>query len=120
MSSPQWLAIPSLTSLTLLGSVQVGRLLESLNINPQHLPAHAHPHAWDALFQQGSQRGMGQPPVSHEVAAGGRMAAAQRPMDLKNGWAEDFARLQLRDGPPKQWAAEFDQRQVRIRSSLHS
>ncbi|KAK9841528.1 hypothetical protein WJX74_007257 [Apatococcus lobatus] len=91
---------------------QVGRLLESLNIDPRHLPAHAHPHSWDALFQQGSRQGLGQPPLSHEVAAGGRMAAAQRPGDLKNGWAEDFARLQLRDGPPNQWAAEFDQRQA--------
>lgn len=93
---------------------QVGRLLESLNIDPRGLPAHAHPRSWDALFQQGSQRGLGQPPASHEVAAAGRMAAAQRPMALSNGWAEDFARLQLRDGPPNQWAAEFDQRQVQI------
>lgn len=93
--------------------LQVGRLLESLNIDPRVLPAHAHPRSWDALFQQGSQQGMGHPPASHEVAAAGRMAAAQRPMDLSKGWAEDFARLQLRDGPPNQaWAAEFDQRQV--------
>ena len=42
------------------------------------------------------------------------MAAAQRPMDLRSGWAEDFARLQLRDGPPNKWAADFDQQQVRI------
>ncbi len=56
--------------------------------------------------------------MSHEVAAGGRMAAAQRPPGLRNGWADDFARLQLRDGsavhagPHNQWAAEFDNRQV--------
>ncbi|GAB4823917.1 hypothetical protein N2152v2_010963 [Parachlorella kessleri] len=109
--------------------VQVARLLESLNINPQELPATAADASWDRIYSAAGPQAAGPPPmVASDVAAGAAMANTHpawlnefEAMRLQNpdaaaaaavaagqsGWAAEFAEQHRQLQPGGGWAEEF-------------
>ncbi|KAK9803033.1 hypothetical protein WJX72_010398 [[Myrmecia] bisecta] len=92
---------------------QVGKLLQSLHINPQALPAGSMQAgvSWDAIFHNAAPHHLMQPTMAADVAAGGQLAATAQ---QDSQWANEFAQLHLREEPSasaNRWANEFQQAQ---------
>ncbi|KAL4859835.1 Peroxisome biogenesis protein 5 [Chlorella vulgaris] len=95
---------------------QVGRLLASLNINPQELPAQAQQGpsqaaSWDRIFGAAAPRMPQQSAVSEHAAASAMTAQHAQ----QQQWAADFESMRLGEAGPSTssgaWAAEYQQQQ---------